>query len=329
MSSLDDEWKSFMNGTFFDNEETTSNLSKNKYVENFSDLNISTKTKIAFLNIENIDILNMFWKLNIMPYNERRNGITKKQIKISLKQEEKNDFIKTVERVRKEKIVNITNVKEIKKKYVCKLNIGLSKKDILKGKCNKGAFYNCFMLIIRVFYNGSFKEINAKVFNTGKLSFPGMITDELMELTMNTLLDEINAIYESDNIVKIKQETIETVLVNSNFTCGFYIVRDKLADILKSKYNIPVYYDSCSYPGIQCKYKFPDNPKKSMSFMIFRTGSVLIVGKCNDDELNDIYEYIKNILIAEYNTVSTVYVEKKKKEVVKKRKKRVIYVSKL
>ena len=328
MSSLDDEWNSFMNGTFFENEETNSNMSKNKYVDNFSDLNISTKTKIAFLNIEDINILDMFWKLNIMPYNERRNGITKKQIKISLKQEEKNDFIQTVEKLKNGRIVNITNVKEIKKKYVCKLNIGLSKKDILKGTCNKGAFYNCFMLIIRVFYHGSYKEINAKVFNTGKLSFPGMITDELMVLTMKTLLEEINSMWERDNIVKIKEETIQTVLVNSNFTCGFYIARDKLADILKSKYNIPVYYDSCSYPGIQCKYKFNCDEKKSMSFMIFRTGSVLIVGKCSDDDLNDIYEYIKNILIAEYNTVSTIYIEKKKKVVVKKRKKKVIYVTK-
>ncbi|MDB4540014.1 hypothetical protein N9231_06280, partial [Saprospiraceae bacterium] len=179
-----------------------------------------------------------------------------------------------------------------------------------------------------VFYHGSYKEINAKVFNTGKLSFPGMITDELMTLTMKTLLDEINNIYDSDVVVKIKEETIETVLVNSNFSCGFYIARDKLADILKSKYNIPVYYDSCSYPGIQCKYKFPDNPKKSMSFMIFRTGSVLIVGKCDDVDLYEIYEYIKNILITEYNAVSTIYIEKNKKDVVKKRKKKVIYVSK-
>ena len=30
--------------------------------------------------------------------------------------------------------------------------------------------------------------------------------------------------------------------------------------------------------------------------MIFRTGSILIVGKCNDDILNNVYEYIKNLL---------------------------------
>ena len=329
MASLDDEWKSFMNGTFFESEqEPISKTPSEKYVENFTDLNISTKTKIAFLTIEDIDILGMYWKLIVMPYNERKNGIIKKQIKISLNDVDKDEFMERIDVLKNKSIVNVTNIKEIKNKYVCKLNVGLSKKDLLNSKSNKNAFYNCFMVIIRVFYHGSYKEINAKVFNTGKLSFPGMITDELMRLTMKTLLGEINDIYESDVAVKIKEETIETVLVNSNFSCGFYISRDKLADILKSKYNIPVYYDSCSYPGIQCKYKFPDNDKKLMSFMIFRTGSVLIVGRCDDDDLYDIYEYIKHILITEYNAVSTIYIEKKKKVVVKKRKKKVIYVSK-
>ncbi len=325
-SELDDEWNSFMNGTMITKEKEELD-SSTIYNDNFSDLKISTKTNIAYLTLDNIDILSLFWKLNIMPYNERKNGIIKKQIKISIKQEEKEEFLKNINELQKEKIIKLTNVKEIKNKYICKLNIGLSKRDILNNKSNKGAFYNCFMIIIRVLYKGCYKEINAKVFNTGKLSFPGMITDELMDLTVETLLCELNSVLKN-TLVKLKKNTIQTVLVNSNFTCGFYINRDKLADILKSKYNIPVYYDSCSYPGIQCKYKLLDSTEKTMSFMIFRTGSVLIVGKCTDEELYNVYNYIKDILIAEYNSISTIYIEKKKKPIIKKRKKKVIYISK-
>ena len=326
-NDLDDQWKSFMNGTLFkeESEEVNTNSSA-EFVDNFSDLSISTKTKIAFLTIDNIDILDLFWKLIVIPYNQRSNGIIKKQIKISISNKEKDNFIKKTDDLKKKSILSLTNIKEIKDKFVCKLNVGLSKKDLLNNKCNKGAFYNCFMIIIRVFYDGTFKEINAKVFNTGKLSFPGMITDELMNITIKTLLNEINSV--SKEVVKIKKNTIETVLVNSNFTCGFYINRDKLADLLKIKYNIPVYYDSCSYPGIQCKYKMSKDSKNTMSFMIFRTGSVLIVGKCDDDELNNIYNYIKDILISEYKNISTVYIEKKKKTVIKKRKRKTIYISK-
>jgi hypothetical protein len=37
--------------------------------------------------------------------------------------------------------------------------------------------------------------------------------------------------------------------------------------------------------------------------MIFRTGSVLIVGKCEENVLREIYEFIKNILVVEYKEV--------------------------
>ena len=47
--------------------------------------------------------------------------------------------------------------------------------------------------------------------------------------------------------------------------------------------------------------------------MIFRTGSVLIVGKCSEEELKVIYSFIKQVLKNEYHRInSEVYIEKKK-----------------
>jgi hypothetical protein len=62
--------------------------------------------------------------------------------------------------------------------------------------------------------------------------------------------------------------------------------------------------------------------------MIFRTGSILIVGKCNDETLYKIYNFIKSILVDEYSTISTKSIEMKKDKVIKKRKKRIVYISK-
>jgi hypothetical protein len=78
-------------------------------------------------------------------------------------------------------------------------------------------------------------------------------------------------------------------------------------------------YDSCSYPGIQSKfYYIPDKPQQEqngqqpvsmsmpyyeVSFMIFRTGSILIVGKCNEDILHAIYRFICTILESEYSSI--------------------------
>ena len=54
---------------------------------------------------------------------------------------------------------------------------------------------------------------------------------------------------------------IETVLINSNFTCGYYIDRNKLYHILKFTYGINSAYDPCSYPGIQCEFYYNVNSK--------------------------------------------------------------------
>jgi hypothetical protein len=90
---------------------------------------------------------------------------------------------------------------------------------------------------------------------------------------------------------------------------------------LKYKYNIQAIFDPCSYPGIQCKFYY--NPDidiqsgsqiseekkhlyadvKKISFMIFRTGSVLIVGRCDENVLIIIYEFLKNILTNEYKNI--------------------------
>jgi hypothetical protein len=116
-------------------------------------------------------------------------------------------------------------------------------------------------------------------------------------------------------------EHSDTVLINSNFNCGFYINREVLYDILRNKYNIQAIYDPCSYPGIQCKFYYNNDIKiqsgmqiatkneekyknvTQVSFMIFRTGSVLIVGMCDEDILRDIYQFIKELLKEEFKYI--------------------------
>ena len=60
--------------------------------------------------------------------------------------------------------------------------------------------------------------------------------------------------------------------------------------------------------------------------MIFRTGSVLIVGHCNEQILNIIYKFLKNLLLEEFENieVSDSVLKEKKKKVKKKRKRQII-----
>jgi hypothetical protein len=300
------------------------------------------------LNTE-IDIKKVFWDIPVMPYSSQTKGIVKKQIKFSSITKEELSEIESHVQTEVEKktgfvetqiIEHIDNPDgRIKFKDQRKINVGLCKKDILNCRCKKKrAFFNCFVLIVRVEDEMSppdartFKEMHIKVFNTGKLEVPGIQNDSSLQNVIDILISILKNIIGEH--VDYQRNKCETVLINSNFNCGYYIDRDKLYDILKYKYRINSNYDSCSYPGIQCKFFYcidsvdsvdciqtgqqptptiittksehVDSKKYiEISFMVFRTGSVLIVGKCEDYVLHDIYAFIKELLRVEYSNVGS------------------------
>ena len=195
---------------------------------------------------------------------------------------------------------------------------------------------------MRILHNDEFHEIHVKVFNTGKLEIPGIkdnemlskVLDSLVNILRNKMTEELS--WKSD---------IYTVLINSNFNCGFYINRAKLFEVIRFKYQISSVYDPCSYPGIQCKFYYDtrltgssqtgiapiemSSSIKKISFMIFRTGSVLIVGKCDEKELTDIYDFLCNLLTSEYSYIAETGVEpiEKKVERVKKQRRKMVTIN--
>ena len=309
-----------------------------------TDIYISTKTKISYLNMP-IDIKKVFWSIPISPYSTPQECIIKKQIKVSTTDPneltEIKELLKNEKYYQEQEIEHIDNPEgRIKFKVQLKINIGLCKKDILNYRCKlKRAFFNCFVLILRIKdrVSGSFKEMHVKVFNTGKLEIPGIQTDESLTQVLDLLISTLTPIV-GNNISYIPNKC-ETVLINSNFNCGYFINRDKLYNILKYKYRINSNYDACSYPGIQCKFYFMSNVdmdkqtgqqpssgdvsnSNEISFMIFRTGSVLIVGRCDENVLHCIYKFLKNLLEIEYPDIGNQLniIEPKKHNVKLRRK---------
>ena len=238
------------------------------------------------------------------------------------------------------KQINNPTARRIKFKDERKITVGISKKDIMncRGKI-KNAFYNCFAIIVRFKYENDFREIHVKVFNTGKLEIPGVLNAEILDIMRGFILRILQP-YIATPLAFVETNVDDNVLINSNFNCGFYIHREKLFSILRSeKYGIETSYDPCIYPGIKCKYYFNNEigfpasstemdilPKQTgkinvedrgqrmcelgnnkkyteVSFMIFRTGSCLIVGNCSEKILLFIFEFIKNVLINEYPNI--------------------------
>ena len=376
--NIDDEWTNFLSKSYnddsSDNENNNSdandndndateikpNATLNMIIPEPTPIYISTKSKIAYL-LAPID-LSIFWDIPVISYSTPSNGVIKKQIKFNSKTAEELNIIQT--KLQKEiyydeyVMAHIDNPNgRIKFKDIRKITVGISKKDIMsyRGK-KKQAFYNCFVIIIRIKINAVFREFHIKVFNTGKLEIPGVQSDEMFEIVLQNIIIILQPHVSAQ--ISYKQ-TSDTVLINSNFNCGFYINREVLYDILKFKYNIQAIYDPCSYPGIQCKFYYnndlqpdmqngmqlsADNTKNmkdkkekakanalaninvvEVSFMIFRTGSVLIVGMCEENVLNDIYAFLTKLLKVEFEHIcqsligSSHYIMKDKKKKVRRK----------
>jgi len=363
MNSIDDEWDRYcnFNENVFQNEVQIE-TSEEDVAPKCEELYISTTTKVLYLNQE-IDIDTVFWKLPVINYGDPTCGIVKKQMKIVSKTPEDYEKYKqqlnTCHYYNEHIIKQIHNpsARRIKFKDERKITVGISKKDIMncRGKV-KNAFYNCFAIILRMRYEKIFKEIHVKVFNTGKLEIPGVLNDELLENIKKMVIELIQP-FVNTNLTYINIDSDENVLINSNFNCGYFINRDKLYNLLRSsKYRLETAYDPCSYPGVKCKFYFNnlqpfdketqiglihesdknmkvselDENKKytEISFMIFRTGSVLIVGNCTEKILRFVYDFIKNLLQNEFLEIRVPGVQETTKVKKEKIRKKNILVSK-
>lgn len=314
-----------------------------------TELYISTKTMIAFLNTP-IPIFDLFWKIPIIEYHEPIEGVVKKQIKLTSRTRKEYEEVQTKLAAEPRAVIQeITHVDHYQNgavnkhmfKDIKKITVGLSSKDITSVRQKKrGVFYNCFVVNMRILWEGRFQEIHIKVFNTGKLEIPGIRSDAILAYSLDKLCAVLSPLMLKD--VSYDPANFRTVLINSNFHCGFGIDRERLDLILKHKYKLLSLYDPCSYPGVQCKFYV--NPDASLefsgvslkkeqtypvaensqdgvcrctkkcgktgraaregtclevSFMIFRTGSILIVGRFGEDVLMYVYQWIREVLLTE------------------------------
>jgi TATA-box binding protein (TBP) (component of TFIID and TFIIIB) len=304
MADLVDEWESFMKGTF----STAQTAAVAVLHPAPSPLYFSTQTYITQLN-RHIDLKELFWGLELISYDTHEAGLCKKQMKFtSTSQREVEDLEErlALHPLHQTFIIRKT-VTDDKFKDIRKVSIGMSKKDLTLNKVkSKGAFFNCLVVNVRIFIGKStFKDHHVKLFNTGNVEIPGIQDSAHVPLIMDVVERSIRKLHPIDRVPEYK-----IVLINSHFNVNFFVNRDNMYRMLRDKYGIAAIYDPCSYPGVQCKlYYTPEveivtRAKEYMTFsvsvMIFRTGSVLIVGKCNEEVIHSIYRYLNEIFEANF-----------------------------
>lgn len=337
--NADDAWKEFCDFDM-DNSETIIGKKEQNEYSNYeapecSPIYISTKTKIGYLN-QSINLEDMFWAIDVLPsYAIQSVGIVKKEMKFkTISEEALVSLLQKIETIPEGPYVqqsiktHMETDGSMKFKDIRKISVGLCKKQMTSFRSKaKGAFFNCFAVILRLKWEGQFKEMHIKVFNTGKLEIPGIPgvnTDKFMETVLTCLVECLKPISDKLKLklpIDYRHDYNETVLTNSNFSVNYLIDRERLTQILRQQYRILTTYDPCSYPGVQSKFYYVPSRKEQdglplneseiqreesfivVPVMIFRTGSVLIVGKFDDDVLMWVYDFIKKVLREQYINV--------------------------
>jgi TATA-box binding protein (TBP) (component of TFIID and TFIIIB) len=288
-----------------------------------SNLFISTKTHIIIMK-EEINVMDIFLNTPIISYYSQKEGFVKKQC--LCKCFDKTTFDKQEEEIKKQpspcKEVITTHIDNpdgrLKFKDVRKVTVGVSKHDFTKlNNKDTRLFYNCCILIIRIFNEKSslYEEYHVKMFKTGKIEIPGTKDDDMFQKLLNYIKNYLN------------QEIVsyQPILCNTNFSCNYNIHRDELYELLTNKYNIQSSYYPSSHHAIQCRmyYKCTDNTVEyidgyshakinnstkldraeynndkdtlMVSCMIFRTGSVLISTRKSMEAIIETYNLLVKI----------------------------------
>ena len=319
---VDDDWENFCKGEYKIGDSNHEKVFASP--PTCGKLYVSTITKLAYLN-STIPLETIFWGIPVIYYESQQEGIIKKEMKFnSSTQEELSHIQSKIPNgvfVHQHVLLHIDNkIGRIKFKDSRKISIGVCKKDILSTRAKKkGAFYNCFVIIMRLFDEDTFKDIHVKIFNTGNVKIPGIKSDHMFERVIEKLVILLNdSVHFRNNPIKCLSDRTETALINSNFNCGYFINREKMYDILKNKYVLCCSYDPCSYPGIHIEYYYditkmydeqngikPSDIKNAihMHIKVFRTGSCLILGKCSMSVIESIYKSLAIIFNNEHNNI--------------------------
>jgi TATA-box binding protein (TBP) (component of TFIID and TFIIIB) len=202
---------------------------------------------------------------------------------------------------------------------------GTSFKDImLKPKETKTSFFNQATLVVRREVSPlSWKEINVKLFRNGGIQMTGVRSLEMASDTLRWLIPYLQRVCTGAPIFadnpNIHKEQVQ--LVNTDFSIGAKVRRDALHRILIEKYRLNSSYESAIYQGVKTKYFYNaerpataspglcpcsklckgtgDGSKigacKKITISPFQTGQVIITGARTMEQINEAYEFIKDV----------------------------------
>ena len=210
---------------------------------------------------------------------------------------------------------------------------GVSSKNISEKKAKKKkVFYN--QITIEVVVKNNITN-NIKLFNNGAISMTGLKSEEYGREAVSILLDflkKTKGVDENDiehtclDNPQAEITNFNIVLINSDYYIGYEIKRAELHKLLVNKYKIFSSYEPCIYPGVNSKFYWNEDYLdkeykgkcyctelcdgkgcgkgngncKKITVSAFQSGSVIITGARNLQQIKTAYAFINNIFKINY-----------------------------
>ena len=190
-----------------------------------------------------------------------------------------------------------------------------------KKKNKKNYFQNQLTICILLNIN---QKINMKLFKNGKIQLTGIKDVNIINIGCVYVTGLINKIDETEKIIenietfKYVDNDYDIVLINSDFKVNYLLNRDNIFKLL-SNLNFFVIYEPDIYPGVNLKYFINSNNKekgicnctekcngkgncigdgncKRVTIAIFQSGSIIITGSKNNDQVQECFKFINKLL---------------------------------
>jgi TATA-box binding protein (TBP) (component of TFIID and TFIIIB) len=199
---------------------------------------------------------------------------------------------------------------------------GISSDDILHRSTKiKKHFFNQSSLVFRLYLgNNNYKEINIKMFKNGGFQMTGISSEEMSRNALIRLIDlnKDRGIWASPPYI----HTFSIRMINSDYTIGKSIRRERLHRILVENYGLWSSYEPTIYQGVNTKFywnksRSEETPPgicvcptpcegggsgykigecKKITISPFRTGSIIITGAKHMEQLHDAYAFMNSVL---------------------------------
>jgi TATA-box binding protein (TBP) (component of TFIID and TFIIIB) len=175
--------------------------------------------------------------------------------------------------------------------------------------------------------HSTWKEVNVKLFSNGGVQMTGILSEEMGKQSIDVLLHTLRTQLTAEQFSEVFPEEPELIryaiqLVNSDYSIGVPIRRDRLHKIFVQNYNLFSTFESDIYQGVNTKY-FVNKERpagilpglcgcptlcpgsgngltigscKTVTIAPFQTGKLIITGARTLGQIEEAYAYVNSII---------------------------------